>query len=65
MFHRKPRTPIDVTRLSSLVAAGVDIAGDVRITDGLRIDGQVEGNVLCVTLPRAQALAAGDHDVGG
>jgi len=47
MFRRKPRTPIDVTRLSSLIAAGVDIAGDIRITDGLRIDGQVEGNVLC------------------
>ena len=47
MFNRKPRTPIDVTRLSSLIAAGVEIAGDIRITDGLRIDGQLEGNVLC------------------
>jgi len=47
MFRRKSRTPIDITRLSSLIAAGVEIAGDVRITDGLRIDGQLEGNVLC------------------
>jgi len=47
MFRRKSRTPIDVTRLSSLIAAGVEIAGDIRITDGLRIDGQLEGNVLC------------------
>jgi cytoskeletal protein CcmA (bactofilin family) len=47
MFRRKTRTPIDVTRLSSLIAAGVEITGDVSITDGLRIDGQVEGNVLC------------------
>lgn len=47
MFRRKSRTPIDVTRLSSLIAAGVEIVGDVCITDGLRIDGQLEGNVLC------------------
>lgn len=47
LFNRKPRTPIDVTRLSSLIAAGVEIVGDIRITDGLRIDGQVVGNVLC------------------
>ena len=47
MFRRKSRTPIDITRLSSLIAAGVEIVGDVRITDGLRIDGQLEGNVLC------------------
>jgi cytoskeletal protein CcmA (bactofilin family) len=46
MFGRKSRRPIEVTRLSSLIAAGVEIAGDVVITDGLRIDGQVEGNVL-------------------
>ena len=55
--------PIDVTRLSSLIAAGVEIAADIRITDGLRIDGQVEGSV--VKLPGVQALAAGDHDTGG
>jgi cytoskeletal protein CcmA (bactofilin family) len=47
MFRRKSRTPIDITRLSSLIAAGVEIVGDVSITDGLRIDGQLEGNVLC------------------
>lgn len=47
MFRRKSRTPIDITRLSSLIAAGVEIAGDVSITDGLRIDGQLQGNVLC------------------
>jgi len=47
MFRRKSRTPIDITRLSSLIAAGVEIVGDVSITDGLRIDGQLQGNVLC------------------
>jgi cytoskeletal protein CcmA (bactofilin family) len=47
MFRRKSRTPIEITRLSSLIAAGVEIEGDVYISDGLRIDGRVEGRVLC------------------
>ena len=47
MFRRKTRKPIDVTRLSSLIGTGVEIAGDVVITDGLRIDGQVDGHVHC------------------
>ena len=47
MFRRKTDRPaIDVSRLSSLIAAGVEIAGDVIVTDGVRIDGQVVGNVL-------------------
>ena len=47
MFRRKTDQPsIDVARLSSLIAAGVEIAGDVIVTDGVRIDGQVVGNVL-------------------
>ena len=47
MFRRRSRKPLDVTRLSSLIGAGVEIAGDVVITDGLRIDGRVEGHVHC------------------
>ncbi len=47
MFRRKTDRPaIDVSRLSSLIATGVEIAGDVIVTDGVRIDGQVVGNVL-------------------
>jgi cytoskeletal protein CcmA (bactofilin family) len=47
MFRRKTDQPsIDVSRLSSLIAAGVQIAGDVIVTDGVRIDGQVTGNVI-------------------
>jgi cytoskeletal protein CcmA (bactofilin family) len=47
MFRRKTDQPsIDVSRLSSLIAVGVEIAGDVIVTDGVRIDGQVVGNVL-------------------
>jgi cytoskeletal protein CcmA (bactofilin family) len=47
MFRRKTDQPsIDVSRLSSLIAAGVEIAGDVIVTDGVRVDGQVVGNVV-------------------
>ena len=44
-FRRKSDQAIDVTRLSSLIDGGVEIVGDVLITDGLRIDGRVQGEV--------------------
>jgi cytoskeletal protein CcmA (bactofilin family) len=55
MFRRKTDQPsIDVSRLSSLIAAGVEIAGDVIVIDGVRIDGHVVGNVL--SKPDAKGL---------
>lgn len=45
MFRRKTDPSIELTKLSSLIAPGVEVMGDVIITDGLRIDGYVEGNV--------------------
>ena len=45
MFRKKNQPSIEATRLSSLIAAGVEIIGDVVIPDGLRIDGRVQGNV--------------------
>ena len=47
MFRRKSHPSIEVTKLSSLIDGGVEIVGDVFITDGLRIDGQVQGDVRC------------------
>jgi cytoskeletal protein CcmA (bactofilin family) len=46
MFRRKLHPSIEITRLSSLVAAGVEIVGDVVVTDGVRVDGVVTGSVL-------------------
>jgi len=46
MFRRKSNRLIDVTRLSSLVGANVEIRGDIVFSGGLRVDGRVEGNVL-------------------
>jgi cytoskeletal protein CcmA (bactofilin family) len=47
MFRRKSSPSIETTKLSSLIAPGVEIVGDVVITDGLRVDGHIEGNVRC------------------
>jgi len=45
MFRRKSKPSIEVTKISSLLDSGVEIVGDVIITDGLRIDGRVQGDV--------------------
>ena len=54
MFRRKSDQFIEVTRLSSLIDRGVEIVGDVIVTDGLRVDGHVQGDVRMK--PEARAL---------
>jgi cytoskeletal protein CcmA (bactofilin family) len=44
-FRRKSDQSIEVTKLSSLIDGGVEIVGNVFITDGLRVDGHVQGEV--------------------
>ena len=45
-FSKRKKQPfIKVTQLSSLIAAGVEITGDVAFAGGMRIDGRVQGNV--------------------
>jgi len=39
--HSKPQTQID-----SLIGANATIGGDIKFSGGLRIDGQVNGNVI-------------------
>jgi cytoskeletal protein CcmA (bactofilin family) len=47
MFGKPKDKPfIEVTKLSSLIAEGVEVTGDVEFTGGLRMDGRVKGNVL-------------------
>ena len=40
MFNKKKQPPI-----KSLIAEGSHIAGNIRFTDGLRIDGEVTGDI--------------------
>lgn len=42
-FSKKPSKPLN--RIDSLVGAGTTIEGDLTFTGGLRIDGNVRGNV--------------------
>ncbi len=53
-FRRKSDQSIDVTKLSSLIDRGVEIVGDVSITDGLRVDGRIQGDVCA--RPEARGL---------
>jgi cytoskeletal protein CcmA (bactofilin family) len=44
MWQRKKRSPLK--RIDSLIGAGTVVHGDVTFTGGLRIDGEVRGNVI-------------------
>jgi len=43
---RKNPSSIKMTQLSSLIAEGVEITGDVVFSGGMRVDGRVNGNVI-------------------
>jgi cytoskeletal protein CcmA (bactofilin family) len=45
MFGKKPPKP--QTRIDSLIGAGTRIEGNVIFAGGLRIDGEVKGDVRC------------------
>ena len=45
MWERK-KHPTPQRRIDSLIGAGTVVVGDVTFTGGLRIDGQIRGNVV-------------------
>jgi len=45
MFSKK-KSPVKLTKLSSLIAGGMEVRGDVSFVDGLRVDGHIKGNIL-------------------
>ncbi|MCE1244232.1 polymer-forming cytoskeletal protein [Oryzomicrobium sp.] len=45
MFSSKRKSGQPQSRIDSLIGAGTRIEGDVKFTGGLRIDGEVKGNV--------------------
>ncbi|MEX1994427.1 MAG: polymer-forming cytoskeletal protein [Steroidobacteraceae bacterium] len=47
MFRKKNRMAIDASRLAGLLAHDTCVRGDLTFAGGIRIDGRVEGNVLC------------------
>lgn len=45
MFLRKDNASKPQSRIDSLIGAGTKIDGDITFTGGLRVDGEVKGNV--------------------
>lgn len=45
MFGTKRKGHVESSRLTSLVAANMEISGDIEFQEGLRVDGSVSGNV--------------------
>lgn len=48
------------SRIDSLIGAGTHVVGDIRFSGGLRIDGQVEGNIS-TTDGQAGTLVISEH----
>ncbi len=45
MFFKKDKSSKPQSRIDSLIGAGTTIEGDVTFVGGLRVDGEVKGNV--------------------
>lgn len=53
--HSKPQSRID-----SLIGAGTRIGGDLHFTGGLRVDGEIDGNVIAEP-GKASTLVLSEH----
>lgn len=58
MFSKKSSKPQN--RIDSLIGAGTSIEGDISFSGGLRIDGQVKGNVRAAG-DQASTLVVSEH----
>ena len=57
MFGNRRKKPfIPATRLATLVAEGVEISGDVRFAEGMRVDGRIAGDVTGQGAERSGSL---------
>lgn len=58
MFGNKQSKPQN--RIDSLIGAGTTVEGDLNFTGGLRIDGQVNGNIIA-TPDKPSTLVLSEH----
>ena len=58
MFSKKPSKP--QTQIDSLIGANTMIGGDLNFSGGLRVDGQVNGNVIA-TPGKPSTLVLSEH----
>ncbi len=64
MWERKKRTAPQ-KRIDSLIGAGTVVNGNVSFTGGLRIDGQVHGNVVAANGGPSTLVISAQADVEG
>ena len=58
IFRRQPSKPQN--RIDSLIGAGTRIEGNISFTGGLRVDGEVHGNVTAA-VDQASTLVVSEH----
>lgn len=46
MMKKKPKTRKLLEQIATLIAEGVEINGDIRVSGGIQIDGRVNGSVI-------------------
>jgi len=45
MFKKNAKQGVEITRLDSFIGSNMNFVGDLTFSDGLRLDGRIEGNV--------------------
>src|SRR3989338_7229211 len=58
MFGKKPSKPQN--RIDSLIGAGTRIEGNISFTGGLRVDGEIQGNVTAAP-DQSSTLVVSEH----
>lgn len=59
MFAKKPNKPLG--RIDSLIGAGTRVVGDVAFEGGLRVDGEIKGNVVSASDELHSSLVVSEH----
>lgn len=59
MFSKKSNKPLG--RIDSLIGAGTKVQGDVTFEGGLRVDGEIRGNVTSASGEQNSSLVVSEH----
>lgn len=59
MFSKKSNKPMG--RIDSLIGAGTKVVGDVTFEGGLRVDGEIKGNVISASGDQHSSLVVSEH----
>lgn len=59
MFSKKSNKPMG--RIDSLIGAGTKVMGDVTFEGGLRVDGEIKGNVISASGDQHSSLVVSEH----